>query len=97
VQKRLRERVWAAANVQLPQTVKKVFARTDWGFWKAVKAHESLSCQFIVVARKTARLVDRARPIDFWRCIIKSAGDESTGTVPVVRNGRPPWLNLSVE
>jgi hypothetical protein len=40
--------------------VKTVYARADSGFycWEAVQAYEKRNCQFIVVARKTARLVD---------------------------------------
>jgi len=47
------------AVAALPKTVKTVFARADSGFycWEAVEAYEKLGCQFIVVARKTARLV----------------------------------------
>jgi hypothetical protein len=37
-----------------------VFARADSGFycWQAVGAYEKISWRFILVARKTARLVD---------------------------------------
>jgi hypothetical protein len=49
-----------AAVAALPPTVKTVYARADSGFycWEAVQAYEKRNCQFIVVARKTARLVD---------------------------------------
>jgi hypothetical protein len=45
----------------LPATVKTVRARADSGFycWQAVEAYEKLNWRFIVVARKTARLVDQ--------------------------------------
>ena len=51
------------AVAALPKTVKKVFARADSGFycWEAVEAYEKLGCQFIVVARKTARLVNHLK------------------------------------
>jgi hypothetical protein len=47
----------------LPAMVKTVYARADSGFycWEAVEAYEKRSCQFILVARKTARLVDELR------------------------------------
>jgi len=43
----------------LPAQVKRVFARADSGFycWDAVAAYEDHSVQFIISARKTARLV----------------------------------------
>ncbi len=43
----------------LPESVEKTFARADSGFycWEAVEAYEQAGCQFIVVARKTSRLV----------------------------------------
>ena len=51
------------AVAALPKTVKKVFARADSGFycWEVVEAYEKLGCQFIVVARKTARLVGQLK------------------------------------
>ena len=44
----------------LPPGVKKVYARADSGFycWEAVEAYEKMKWRFIMVARKTARLVD---------------------------------------
>ena len=47
------------AVAALPKTAKTVFARADSGFycWEAVAAYEKLGCQFIMVARKTTRLV----------------------------------------
>jgi len=49
------------AVAALPATVKIVRARADSGFycWQAVEAYEKLGCQFILVARKTSRLVHR--------------------------------------
>ncbi len=57
-----------AAVAALPKTVKTVYARADSGFycWEAVQAYEKRNCQFIVVARKTARLVDELKAAD-WK------------------------------
>jgi hypothetical protein len=51
------------AVAALPPTVKTVFARADSGFycWEAVEAYEQLGCQFILVARKTARMVNELK------------------------------------
>ena len=52
----------------LPSGVKTVCARADSGFycWQAVEAYEKLNWRFIVVARKTARLVDQLQAAK-WR------------------------------
>lgn len=44
----------------LPRCVVRFFARADSGFycWEAVEAYEEFKCRFVVVARKTARLVE---------------------------------------
>jgi hypothetical protein len=44
----------------LPRCVLKIFARADSGFycWEAVEAYEKFKCSFIVVARKTSRLLE---------------------------------------
>src|SRR6266571_4227830 len=44
----------------VPTMVKTLLARADSGFycWDAVEAYESVKCGFIIVARKTARLVE---------------------------------------
>jgi hypothetical protein len=44
----------------LPSGVESIFARADSGFycWEAVHAYEKGACRFIMVARKTSRLVD---------------------------------------
>jgi hypothetical protein len=51
------------AYAALPATVQTVYARADSGFycWEAVAAYEKRSCRFIVVARKTARLVEELK------------------------------------
>jgi hypothetical protein len=53
----------------LPAGVKKVYARADSGFycWRAVEAYEKLNWRFIVVARKTARLVDELQAAEWNR------------------------------
>src|SRR2546425_2639603 len=47
----------------LPRSVVKIFARADSGFFcrEAIEAYERCKCRFIVVARKTQRLVDQLR------------------------------------
>jgi hypothetical protein len=57
-----------AAVAALPESVKTVYARADSGFycWEAVQAYEKRNCQFIVVARKTARLLDELKAAD-WK------------------------------
>jgi hypothetical protein len=44
----------------LPACVRQIFARADSGFycWDAVAAYLKRGCQFVIVARKTARLLD---------------------------------------
>jgi len=58
----------ASAYAALPAAVKTVYARADSGFycWEAVQAYEKRNCQFIVVARKTARLVDELKAAE-WK------------------------------
>lgn len=57
-----------SAFAALPATVKTVYARADSGFycWDAVQAYEKRNCRFILVARKTARLVDELKAAD-WK------------------------------
>ena len=45
----------------LPASVKRILARADSGFycWEAVAAYEQATCQFVIVARKTRRLVEQ--------------------------------------
>ncbi len=52
----------------LPAGIEKIFARADSGFycWEAVEAYQKASCQFIVVARKTSRLVEQLQGAD-WK------------------------------
>jgi hypothetical protein len=52
-----------SARAALPSTVNRVYARADSGFycWEAVEAYTTLDCRFVVVARKTARLVEELK------------------------------------
>jgi hypothetical protein len=58
-----------SAYAALPPTVKTVYARADSGFycWEAIQAYENGNCRFILVARKTARLVDELKAADWKR------------------------------
>ena len=58
-----------SAHAALPATVKTVYGRADSGFycWEAVQAYEKRNWWFIVVARKTARLVDELKAADWKR------------------------------
>jgi hypothetical protein len=58
------ERVWAA----LPPGVEIVYARVDSGFycWEAVESYEKHQVQFIISARKTARLVEALKAAE-WK------------------------------
>jgi hypothetical protein len=59
----------------LPATVKRVYARADSGFycWQAVEAYEKLNWRFIVVARKTARLVGKLQNAKWKRSPLTDA------------------------
>ena len=52
----------------LPGCVMRIFARADAGFycWEAVQAYERVQAQFILVARKTSRLVEKLQTAE-WR------------------------------
>jgi hypothetical protein len=63
-----------AAHLQMvfasvPTMVKALLARADSGFycWDAVEAYESVKCGFIIVARKTARLVEQLKAAKWQR------------------------------
>jgi len=49
-----------SAFQMLPAGIERIFARADSGFycWEAVEAYQKAGCRFIVVARKTSRLVE---------------------------------------
>ena len=59
------ESVFAA----LPPTVKTIYARADSGFycWDAVEAYDKRDVQFIISARKTSRLVDELKAVEWKR------------------------------
>jgi hypothetical protein len=59
----------------LPPEVKIVYARADLRFycWQAVQAYEKLKWRFIVVARKTARLVDELQTAKWKRSPLTDA------------------------
>ena len=59
------ESVFAA----LPLSVTTIYARADSGFycWEAVEAYQKRGCRFIMVARKTSRLVDELKAADWKR------------------------------
>jgi hypothetical protein len=67
----------AAAVQGLPAVVKRILARADSGFycWEAVEAYEKANCQFIIVARKTARLVQELSDAD-WKSSRETDADE---------------------
>jgi len=52
----------------LPPGVKQIFARADAGFYcgEAIETYLQAGCRFVVVARKTARLVEQLRQAE-WR------------------------------
>jgi len=57
----------AEAVQALPAVVKHILARADSGFycWEAVEAYEKAKCRFILVARKTSRLVEELNRADW--------------------------------
>ena len=52
----------------LPGSVKRILARADSGFycWEAVAAYQQAHCQFVIVARKTRRLVEQLQQAE-WK------------------------------
>jgi hypothetical protein len=67
------EAVFAA----VPRCVCKLFARADAGFycWEAVVAYEKAKASFLIVARKTSRLLEELKKAD-WRPSPKTDADE---------------------
>jgi hypothetical protein len=65
-----------SAFQMLPAGIERVFARADSGFycWEAVEAYQKAGCQFIVVARKTSRLVEELQGAD-WKPSPKTDAD----------------------
>jgi hypothetical protein len=60
----------------LPACVQRILARADSGFycWEAVAAYVERGCQFVVVARKTARLLHALRAAE-WKSSPKTDAD----------------------
>jgi hypothetical protein len=61
----------------LPGCVRRIFARADSGFycWGAVAAYERANAEFIMVARKTSRLVEHLQAAD-WKPSPKTDADQ---------------------
>jgi hypothetical protein len=61
----------------VPKGVKVIYGRADCGFycWEAVQSYEKYGCQFIVVAQKTARLLEQLRSAD-WKRSPRTDADE---------------------
>jgi hypothetical protein len=61
----------------LPRCVLSIFARADSGFycWEAVEAYEKFKCRFIVVARKTSRLLEELVAAE-WKPSPRTDADE---------------------
>jgi hypothetical protein len=65
-----------SAFAALPVTVQRVYARADSGFycWEAVQAYDKRNCRFILVARKTSRLVDALKGAE-WKASPRTDAD----------------------
>jgi hypothetical protein len=61
----------------LPGCVRDIYARADSGFycWQAVEAYEKAKAEFIMVARKTSRLVEQLQSAD-WKPSPKTDADQ---------------------
>jgi hypothetical protein len=61
----------------VPRCVRQIFARADAGFycWEAVAAYEKVKASFLIVARKTSRLLEELKKAD-WRPSPKTDADE---------------------
>ena len=61
----------------LPRQVTTIYARADSGFYcrEAVEAYENHDCRFILVARKTSRLVEQLRAA-MWKRSLRTDADE---------------------
>ena len=62
----------------LPPCVKQIFGRADAGFYcgEAVEAYEAYDAQFVIAARKTARLVEQLRQAEWKPSTKTDAGGE---------------------
>ena len=63
--------------ITLPKEVKTIYARADSGFycWEAVQTYETHDCQFIVVARKTERLLEELKAA-LWKRSPRTDADQ---------------------
>lgn len=61
----------------LPRCICRICGRADSGFycWEAVQAYEKAKAQFIMVARKTSRLVNQLQSVD-WQASSDTDADE---------------------
>src|SRR6266403_2331473 len=61
----------------VPESVKMIYGRADSGFycWEAVQAYEKHCCQFIMVARKTERLLEELKSAH-WKRSARTDADE---------------------
>jgi hypothetical protein len=61
----------------LPRCVTSIFARADSGFycWEAMEAYEKFKCWFIVIARKTSRLLEELGTTE-WKQSPQTDADE---------------------
>ena len=61
----------------VPNGVKVIYARADCGFycWEAVQAYQKYGCQFIVVARKTERLLEELKAA-LWKRSPRTDADQ---------------------
>ncbi len=68
----------------LPQGIEKIFARADSGFycWQAVEAYQKAQVRFIMVARKTSRLLERLQTADWKPSSANSAISRRVGARP---------------
>ncbi len=66
-----------AAVRALPARVERIVARADSGFycWEAVEAYERAQCRFIIVARKTSRLLEELKRAE-WKPSPETDADE---------------------
>jgi hypothetical protein len=66
-----------SAIAALPKGVEKIYARADSGFfcWHAVQAYQKAQVQFVIVARKTSRLLEQLYSAD-WKPSPKTDADQ---------------------
>ena len=69
--------IWIASSPLCRGHATTIYARADAGFycWEAVEAYENHRCRFILVARKTSRLVEQLRAAK-WKRSLRTDADE---------------------